>query len=518
MSDTTLYNVNVQFNLEVESQNVKTETKQTLAFSVNYVGAVVSSMEVPDEDNGTVSFKISAEGGSGQGTSASPYVVTAGNALNLTIGQTSTYTDADWSEYTCSPRANISVYADNDRVYAESLDQLTSLIGDGNATNDVDGENPKVYTIGQVFTVGGQSIHFDMDYEVYPYTTQAGQEIEMPYLRVNQASYQGAQTNGAAAQYAVKSSRAVVTAVPQTRATVNDTTWYDVNVKFNVELEGVNTAEPTSQELVFSVNYTGGVITQTEVDEPDLVRVEYRTDYVWEEAHDNLPLLYYATVYRDRYYSNGDVITDTFRDSGHMVSLSANRPPSDAIHHTNDYGVEIVLNSPTTESNDSILLIHSNAQVADPTTVFAKSLSTDTEDDAGNWGDYVVSKLYDDPNLYIPADGVPSNGGWASDSRADGWYFSDCTFQKGIAVKFKAEYDGAMLDWDLCNYQITIAVYDQFLAIDGRRIDFLAYRPEYHFNIFDTPIANGIRQTYECKFNFMGRNFYVAVINDITSL
>lgn len=517
MSDTTLYNVNVQFNLEVESQNVKTETKQTLAFSVNYVGAVVSSMEVPDEDNGTVSFKISAEGGSGQGTSASPYVVTAGNALNLTIGQTSTYTDADWSEYTCSPRANISVYADNDRVYAESLDQLTSLIGDGNATNDVDGENPKVYTIGQVFTVGGQSIHFDMDYEVYPYTTQAGQEIEMPYLRVNQASYQGAQTNGAAAQYAVKSSRAVVTAVPQTRATVNDTTWYDVNVKFNVELEGVNTAEPTSQELVFSVNYTGGVITQTEVDEPDLVRVEYRTDYVWEEAHDNLPLLYYATVYRDRYYSNGDVITDTFRDSGHMVSLSPVRDPSSALH-INELGVEKVFSDLTREANDSISIVYASVQIAaDPTTVFAEDVYN-SEDNAGNWGNYVVSKLYDDPNLYIPADGVPSNGNWASDSRADGWYFSDCRFSKMCNVSFKGEYEGFMTDHNLGSYTITIAVYDQFLVIDGRRIDFLAYRPEYHFNMLTDNIDNGVRQTYECKFNFMGRNFYVAVINDITSL
>ena len=70
----------------------------------------------------------------------------------------------------------------------------------------------------------------------------------------------------------------------------------------------------------------------------------------------------------------------------------------------------------------------------------------------------------------------------------------------------------------MCCYNIKMAVYDQFLVIDGRRIDFLEYRPDFHFNLLTKDIPNGIEHTYECRFEFMGRDFYVAVINAITQL
>ena len=56
---------------------------------------------------------------------------------------------------------------------------------------------------------------------------------------------------------------------------------------------------------------------------PELVKMEYRPGWTWEEAHDNLPLLYYAHVDRDRYYSNGEVYTDHFVDYGHDAQVLA---------------------------------------------------------------------------------------------------------------------------------------------------------------------------------------------------
>jgi len=52
---------------------------------------------------------------------------------------------------------------------------------------------------------------------------------------------------------------------------------------------------------------------------PVLDTVIYRTGYTWEEAHDNLPLLYYAYVERERHYTNGKVYTDKFVDNGHLL-------------------------------------------------------------------------------------------------------------------------------------------------------------------------------------------------------
>lgn len=512
VNDTTFYDITALIKYKIVSKNIidSEATDQIIACAVKYRGAVVNSTEIPDEDNGTVSFEISAEGGDGQGTSASPYVVSAGNTFNLQISQRSSYTDLDWSVYECEPQASVSLYAEQDIVYAESLEQLTSLAGDADVTSSQDGTNPVSHTLTQVFNVGGQSIHFDLGYEVYTYTNQANTEVEMPYIRVNEAGYQGTQTqNQTAVRAAVRG--ATVSATPSTRATVSDTTLYDVTVRFNLELESVNAAETSNQTIAFAVTYPGAVITETEVDEPDLVSVEYRTGYVWEEAHDNLPLLYYATVYRDRHYSNGDVITDTFVDAGHMVSLSQVRYPDNVGTYSLEDGVSIVFDEQTSEISDQRSVTYSNLQVPDVTAISTEAGAEWDGVIPGDWNSYSISKLYEE-NSFISADGIPSNENWNTDSRQTGWYFSDCRFYR----IFNVNYQGERLHRSICQYQITIAVYDQFLVIDGRRIDFLEYRPVYNFNLLTENIENGIRHTYECSFTFMERDFYVAVVNTIT--
>ena len=65
-------------------------------------------------------------------------------------------------------------------------------------------------------------------------------------------------------------------------------------------------------------------------------------------------------------------------------------------------------------------------------------------------------------------------------------------------------------------YTFDIAVYDQILVIDGRLIDFLKYQPEYHFNLKTENVNGGVVYTYECRFEFMGRNFYGAIIDTVT--
>ena len=512
LSDTTLYNVNVLLYEDVEIENAKDQTTQQIVISVNYIGAVVTSMEIPDEDNGTVSFEISAEGGDGQGTSASPYVVSAGNTFNLQISQRSSYTDLDWSVYECEPQASVSLYAEQDIVYAESLEQLTSLAGDADVTSSQDGTNPVSHTLTQVFNVGGQSIHFDLGYEVYTYTNQANTEVEMPYIRVNEAGYQGTQTqNQTAVRAAVRG--ATVSATPSTRATVSDTTLYDVTVRFNLELESVNAAETSNQTIAFAVTYPGAVITETEVDEPDLVSVKYRTGYVWEEAHDNLPLLYYATVYRDRHYSNGDVITDTFVDAGHMASFSLTRRPENAGTYTDSGITAIYSDQKVVEGDYEHSIKESTVQVPDPLLIREGAVSERHDTQPGDWNAYSISKLYDESS-FISAAEIPSNEAWENDDRATGWYFSNCGFSRMVAV----DYQGETLIEGITRYSFIIDVYDQFLVIDGRRIDFLQYRPDFHFDLSIENISNGVLVTCELRFTFMERDFYTVIYDTYTAL
>lgn len=53
-------------------------------------------------------------------------------------------------------------------------------------------------------------------------------------------------------------------------------------------------------------------IMQGFAQEPTLVDVKYRKDFIIEEPHHNFPLATRYVVYRDRIYSNGETVTDTF--------------------------------------------------------------------------------------------------------------------------------------------------------------------------------------------------------------
>ena len=512
VSDTTLYNVNLRLYGEVEVKNAKNETKQPIVIDVNYIGAVVSSMEIPDEDNGEVSFEIESDGIQGEGSAASPYIITPEDALNLVIRQKSRYTDIDGSTFEREPLATINASLGKDVVYAESLDLLTSLAGEAEVSTSEEGDNPVRHAITQAYDLGGMPIDFALGYEIYPYTTQAGETIEMPYGKLNPASYGGTRTQEASAKYAARISKPAVSAVPQTRATVNDTTMYDITATFHVELESVNAKETSKRTFVFAVTYPAGVITEKEVEDPDLVRVEYRTGYTWEEAHDNLPLLYYATVYRDRYYSNGEVITDTFVEVGHMVSFTVTRTPEFGGYFT-DRGIPIEWGEQTEEKNaDGFYIGIAASKVPDPSLLVAGNVSEKHDTNPGDWDAYVVSKLYN-PSDFISAAEVPTNGAWSNDNRESGWYFSNCGFHRNIEINYQAE---TLIEY-VSRYSFVINVYDQFLVIDGRRIDFLKYRPDFHYNLSIENGGGGVIVTCELRFTFMERDFYTAFIETFTA-
>ena len=295
-----------------------------------------------------------------------------------------------------------------------------------------------------------------------------------------------------------------ITQAPGTRGLVEKNLCFDIAPN-----EGTEVRQGT-------ITLSGGGVTQTitvrqeAYEEPELVRVEYRTGYTWEEAHDNLPLLYYATVYRDRYYDNGEKITDTFVDAGHMASFSAGRNPERTGSYSPENGITLIYSEQTKDVSDQSLIVRSNLQVSN-----LNALSTEwireEQDPAGNWDEYVVSKLYDS-NSFISASNVPTNSNIERDYRPCGWYFSNCGFMRELNL----DYQGSLTTYSgVCRYTFTLDIYDQFLVIDGRRIDFLEYRPDFHFNLLTKDILGGIQHTCECSFEFMGRDFYVAVINDI---
>lgn len=233
---------------------------------------------------------------------------------------------------------------------------------------------------------------------------------------------------------------------------------------------------------------------------PELVKVEYRTGYVWEEAHHNLPLLYYAKVYRDRYYSNGEVITDEFVDNGHPVELGADTGINGG------FPCEVLKDED--QRNDSIWTSDCVIAVDDMST-FSTEVVLD-ENDPGTWSKYVVGKLYED-NVNLGEENYTCVGDYENTSLQSGWYFqcfSHCQY-------FRARFNGATI----MTLYTDSRMYDQFLSIDGRIIDFLKYKPERHFShkveevSFDTSkYTRGVKMTGECTTYYLGRKFYCRTV------
>lgn len=281
-------------------------------------------------------------------------------------------------------------------------------------------------------------------------------------------------------------------------------------------------ALPDTIDRQGTITLTGGGATQQITvkqiyAEPKLVRVEYRTGYEWHEREYNLMLRYNAIVYRDRYYDNGEVITDQFMDAAHMVSVipypSFVRP---SIREYEVLGLQCILNEFSYSVNsDSVTICNTSTVVPNASTLYTEVFQDEyLISPPGTWDDYHVSKLYD-ANAFIAADTVPTNGNWEASSLESGWYFKDIQYRKSFHL-----YDGVSdthtYPFLVDNYELDLIVYDQFLVIDGRRIDFLQYQPQYNFNLKSEHTSGGLVHTFECSFEFMGRNFYGALINTIT--
>ena len=191
-----------------------------------------------------------------------PGQVTVDGPLDMTIVQTSSYTDPDGTVYECSPKATISVAALKDTVFVTDISQLTA-IGEAPAPEtDKRGDSPVTHTISQEFQVGGQTVGFDLAYEVYTYVNSRKQNVEMPYVKLSPADLGSADATDT--KGAVKLSDITVRPLaPETRTiTVTDSTAYEVTVRFNLEAETANLAQTSKQTIPFEVVYVG-VVTET---------------------------------------------------------------------------------------------------------------------------------------------------------------------------------------------------------------------------------------------------------------
>lgn len=299
------------------------------------------------------------------------------------------------------------------------------------------------------------------------------------------------------------------------------------NLRFDVS---ANTDSLARQGTII---LSGGNVTQEIVvrqagykEEPELVDVKYRRSWIWEEAHDNLPLLYYACVDRDRYYDNGEVVTDRFVDIGHIFSLLASREYTEDGPFDMAFGYKYIRGGLTTSViNDSVHVEHTYEIVPSLNSIIVHKELTDhiphDHTKPGNWDEYSVSKLYDE-SLNIPgAEAIEDE--WERCSLPSGWYFWGLFYYMGQRdIDYSYYYFAPQRDNEtvLNRFSWLKWTHDQFLVIDGRRIDFLdyyGYDENLQVNITEEDISNPVAKvvTYEGKIEYLGRNFSATMIDTI---
>ena len=428
-----------KFEVEIVGINVSEPISKTLEFEVTYQGSVSTTTEL----DGKISYDIN-------GGSSTSYSLAGGKELSLVINQTSTYAKDGDAVYTYEPKATIKLKANSETVEAESKELLGTLIETSDPATSTSGKNPFVYMYKGGFATVGQEFNFETSYEVY--TSDSGDE--MPYLKIGEPKCVGIE----------------VAEAQGTRASVTETKYYDVKAKFEVEIVGVNVSEPINKTLEFEVTYQGSV--SVEVNDPvELVEVKYRKEVVVTPAHDNLPHSFRTIVYRDRYYSDSHVETDTFTGLNYMcfhsrpviLSASAAVLPADTlVTFSNDYQVYY--------------------RTDNPDLYFAV--------DRYNTGSCVVPSL-DDLELTIPKTNERyfkdfvvgfdsrytkdlSEETFNPDDPDEGWYIC------GVADHRNYTLTSALCDYDIIRrYEFEFLYDDRFLYIDGQIIDFPECRAKY---------------------------------------
>ena len=462
VSDTVFYDIKTKMEVKIEGVNVDNAISETLSFEANYEGGVVSTTELSGEIDYTIN-----------GGSSSSFNVSAGEEASVVLKQTSVYSLNGQELYRYEPEAVISFKALNSEVYVESLDALKTLIESEDATKSSSGSNPKKYSYLKSLATNGQSFDFSASYEVY----NAENGEEMPYLKVGEPRLVS------------------IDAVERTsRATVNDTVFYDVKAVFEVDVEGVNVEKALAQTISFEVNYEGGVVSKTE-GPVELVSTDYRKDLIYLEPVGNLIARTSCVVYRDRKYSDGSVQTDSIY-GGPWMMLECR-----AIITQMSSEEIFVYGNVETDYNDAGIYIRSaSVEVPDleHITIVEKMYGMNTSVP----GDYSTYLAEVDRSAYNSANPV------------EGWYYTKAVNNCEIRIN----YVNGDCDEELFRCRIEASYYDRFLYVDGKLIDFAEFRPSWDDGVFTTSdVSGGKVYTLECKGSYAGQEVHLKTSVTVTA-
>ncbi len=488
-----LYRVRASFTVDAETMNTASPEKRTLSFEADYYADVEDTQEYPDPTTSYVVHTVPVTGTTGEG----PQFVMQQGAREMKIEwqQEYNYTWFDLSSMATQlikrePKASVQLKVKMDTLMVKEAEDLLKQENTGSTVTAL-GDNPQTTTGSHVFHIGGQEIETAWNYEAYPAFDANGDTHTVPHVELGEPSVADVKA------VAVEGKEGV----------------YDVTVTIKQEMRILESAEPKVEVLEYVAKYAGVV----EPKEIKLVKVVYRKGYDWEEPHDNIGLNYQPIVYRDRIYSNGKTLTDTFRGKRQSAVLTGFLPYSSHIVHWKD-GAFIYHDLNKVYANDTVVMTNRIGVPNINDVVDYYNLVEYIDRLPGEWDYYRNTKTYDGLDLTFDDDvevvGTPNDS--ISDKKS-GWYSLHAGYHN-VDYWFYRYYSPQLFQLEI-NYSFD----DQFCVLDGRMIRFSEFIGPIQIEKKAEPItmpngqpakvySNQMRQLY------LGRNMYIEVTDTVYQL
>ncbi|MBP5769741.1 MAG: hypothetical protein J6W75_00045 [Bacteroidaceae bacterium] len=496
------YDVSVLFTVEAHTVYAPTDDHRTLTFQVDYTAVVENTHEYPDPQT-TFAYHITPTAGTA--SAGYPYTMTQGaEQMTLDVEQQVAYSWFDLQaleqrtvNYT--PSASITLTIEKDTAFVDGIKKLQGPDALP-ATTASTGENPITNRGEKEFTFGGeQTIRINWNFSAYHPMDTDGNFIALPYVAIGEPEL-----------VSVNMKRKEEDHPYGVNASI-----YEMTVRFKQEVYTQNAAENTRKTIEYLVKYIA-------VEQIKLVKVTYRKGWKWEPAHDNIIFGYYACVYRDRTYSNGETVTDTYWDYGHFRHMS---PVAEANGGTREYewdGKKITYSAENRYRNDSTISIAwRSISVPDLSKLIIRGITVSryVNEPPGTWPVYKVSRLGNPAK--IPLDNVEICGADSISDLPSGFYFWGPEYYASSVVLYKEndKYYPPPSNY-LFQPSVVLRMPDQFMVIDGQMITFLEFRgdPVVTSKEEDITMPNGAPGkvfTLEGRQHFLGKDFYVAAIDTV---
>ncbi len=478
------FNVQVSFTVDVETVHQEKESKNTYNFEADYVGIVQTTLEYPDP---TTTYNYSIIPQSGTTSQHSPFTLSDDNTqMQVEFKQTAQYAYFDVKSLetkvlTYEPNAYVEVNASKvDTIWVSDVSELEK-IQEGSPTITNNGANP-VENIGQqTFEIAeGPKVSIKWGYQSYKPVSIEGTEVELPYLSLSKPTADVKVVE--VANGVLKGKKGKL---------------YAVTLTIDQDLTTMNVDEPKGDHLQYVVKYLAGVA----VEEPKLVDIKYRTDYLTYEPHDNIPWTYQYLAYRDSSFSDGSVRTSVTRSAKTTMDWSLDNT---SYHGSFKQAVEDVRG----------------------VTVYYHQTRADLLDEA--YRNVVISRKIAVPDVslvtlktYEPRITSPDQWdcyiGYDPSNPQAGWYFKGFDYCNPARIYYKGEL--------LAMFNITSRWYNHILYVEdgingGQLIDFLEYQPKFDFtiNVVDTTMPTGEPAkvfTHKCITTMLGKQFHYEIVDTV---